>query len=419
MRSFEHAFNVLVKVVEEGIPFNLAIKSSLKKEKKKVDADFKTAISASSGCVLRHYYVFKELFIRKYPEEKENKFLLVALGLANHLFSKRFDEKELNSYISKESGLDGVIEFINSFSDPKSLIPEDIEFQSKKYISLRYNLPLWIVSMWEKNAGQFLSYKLFKSFSNHQNTLVKINTNQIKAEEFYKKYADFTAFEDDDSIAIYNGKQGLRRHPAVFDDDAFFIPASYSYMIKDLDIDPIRGIAIYGGMTNSLLEELAIKLGPNFKADYLCGTQKHFFEVNDMVKRHGLTDLSVYECEHQAILTCISKPVHTFFLSPENSYFLGLLERPDYFLICKQEDLDKFIKIEHESLIEAANQVEEGGDLVYFIPTFCKNEGRGLIHRFLKEDARFSLIEEKQLFPFDKYQTMLYFAILRKGQKND
>ena len=190
-------------------------------------------------------------------------------------------------------------------------------------------------------------------------------------------------------------------------------------LLKDLDIDPIRGIAIYGGSTNAIIDELYLRLGVNFKADYLCGTQKHFFEVRDAVKKYGLVNLSLYECEHQAILTCISKPVHTFFLCPENSYFLGLIERPDYFLSCRQEDLDSFIKIEYESLIEASHHVEDGGDLVYFVPTFCRNETKSIIHRFIKEHEGFSLVEEKQLVPFDKYESMLYFAILRKEVKHD
>ena len=419
MRNFEHTFNVLTKVVEEGIPFNLAIKSTLKVEKKKVDADFKLSISATSGCVLRHYYVFKEIFSRKYPEEKEDKFLLFAIGLANHLFSKRFDEKELYKYIEKESGLDGVVEFINSFNDPKTLIPEDIEYGSRKYTSLRYNIPLWIVSMWEKNAGPFLSKKLYKSLSKHQYTLVRPNTQEIKEEEFYSKYPEFEKFESLPGLAKYKGEQPLKKHVSLYKNEALLIPGGFAYMLKDLDIDPLRGIAVYGGSTNSLIDELYLRLGTSFKADYLCGTQKHFFEVRDAIKKYGLTDVSLYECEHQAILTCISKPVHTFFLCPENSYFLGLIERPDYFLTCKQEELDASIKIEYESLIEASHNVEDGGDIVYFVPTFCRNETKGLIRRFLNEHKGFELIEEKQLFPFDKFESMLYFAILRKEVKHD
>ena len=418
MRNFEHAYCVLLKVIEEGIPFNLAIKSSLKSEKKKIDNEFKSSISASAGCVLRHYYVFKEIFSRKYPEEKENKFLLFSLGLANRLFSKRFDEQELAKYISKESELDGVVDFINSFEDPRTLVPEDIPYGTRKYISLRYNLPIWVVNMWEKNAGKFLSKKLFKSLGNHRNTLVRINNQQTNEEEFFNKYSDFEKFEEE-GIANYLGKQNLKRNPSILEKDALLISPAYSFMLKDLDIDPIRGIAIYGASTNTLLDELYLRLGPTFKADYVCGSQKHFFEVKETIKNWGLLNVSTYECDYKAIMTCISKPVHTFFLCPENSYFLGLLERPDYFLNCKQENLDGFINGEYESMLEAARHIEDGGDLLYFIPTFCRNECRGVIRRFLEENPGFTLVEEKQLFPFDKYQTLLYFAIIKKGNIND
>ena len=95
------------------------------------------------------------------------------------------------------------------------------------------------------------------------------------------------------------------------------------------------------------------------------------------------------------------------------------MERPDYFLTIKQEMLDQLIAGEEKALEEATNHVEDGGDLIYLIPTFCKNEGRSLIRRFLNKHPEFTLGDEKQLYPFDRYQTMLYFAKLRKEVKHD
>jgi hypothetical protein len=77
MKEFEHAYNVLIKVVEEGLPFNIAIRSSLKEEKNKYTGDFKSSISAVSGCALRHYFVFKEIVSRHYGEIEEKEFLLL------------------------------------------------------------------------------------------------------------------------------------------------------------------------------------------------------------------------------------------------------------------------------------------------------------------------------------------------------
>lgn len=419
MKAYEHTHAVLLKVIEEDIPLNLAIKSSLKKEKKIIDPTLKADISASAGCVLRHYYLFKELFSRKYPEEKESVFLFFALGLGNRLFSKRFDEEELKKYIQKNTELDGLVEYYESFNDVKKLIPEDVEFGSNKYYSMRYNTPTWIVRMWRKNAGDLLFKRLMHSQANYASSLLRVNTDNIKIGEFTNKYNDLSLLDEKLGIVSSSENRKVKRHQAVMNGDALVVPTSYSFMLDELDVDPVRGIAIYGGSTNHLLDELYVRLGVNFKADYLCGTQKHFFEVNDKVKKYGLLNLSVYECDYQAIITCVSKPVHTFFLCPENSYFLGLLENPDYFLRCRQDDLDRFINGQYQSLIEASRHVEDGGDLVYFVPTFCRNEGKGVIHRFINEHSDFVLVNEKQLFPFDKYQTMLYFAILRKEVKHD
>ena len=418
MKNIEHAYNVLIKVVEENLPFSIAVRSSLKEEKNKYDGEFKSSIAAVSGCALRHYYLFKEIVSRKYEEVSEETFLLISLGLANHIFAKRFDEEELLSFIKKNSGLEDVDEFIKSFNDPKALIPADIEFGSKKFLSLRHNIPVWLVNMWQKNAGPFLSKKLFRSLTERKKVLVRINNNNLTDEEFFKKYQSFSEYKEP-GIALYNAYEPLRKQQAILDGDAFEMPTSYTFMCRDLDIDPLRGIAIYGGATNALLEELYVLLGSSFKADYVCGTQKHYFEVLANIKRLGLTDVSTYEGDGSLIVTCISKPVHTFFVCPENSYFIGLMERPDYFLTIKQEMLDSLIANEEKALEEASNHVEDGGDLIYFIPTFCKNEGRSLIRRFLNKHPEYNIQDEKQLYPFDRYQTMLYFVKLRKEVKHD
>ena len=417
MKPFEHAYNVLLKVIEEQIPFNLAIKATLKNEKQKYGQDLKADISASSGCALRHYYVFKEIVNRKYPDIKENQFLLIALGLGDHIFAHRFDEEELFAYIEKNSEVEGVVDFIKSYSDPKALIPEDVPFDSKKYISLRHNLPIWIVNMWQKNAGK-LAGKLFRYYSQSKKTLVRINSNAISDEEFFNKHPEFSAFSTP-NIAVLNEKGNIRKNPAITSGEAIYMPGGYHFMLEDLDVDVLRGIAIYGASNNYLLEELYARLGSSFKADYVCGLQSHFFDTDKKVKNYSLNNVSLYEGDHTLIITCISKPVHTFFVCPENSYLVGLSERPDYFLSIKQDDLDRLIDGEYKSLEEASIHVEDGGDLVYFVPTFCRNEGNGLIQRFLKNHPDFTLVKEKQLFPFDRYQTFLYFAVLRKEEKHD
>ena len=417
MKDFEHAYDVLLKVVEEGLPFNVAINSSLKKAKD-LTANLKSSVSFSAAVVLRHYYVFKEIFKRKYEEEKENKFLLFALALGNRLFSKRFNEDELLAYVEKETQLDGIVDLVNQYDDPRNLVPSDIEQNSDLFLSLRYNIPVWIVRMWRKNIGPKAVRKVLRNIylPNH---FVSINTNQIDVPSFYEKYNDFEPFEVTHKVAVFKGTNQLRKNPAVINNDALMIPAIYGELLSELDIDFLRGVAIYAATPNQLLEQLYVTYGKNMKLDYICGDQKAYFDIDKKLKHFGFNNVSAYECSASSLITCISKPVHTLFVCPKNSNFALFSEKPDFFLTIKQEDLDEFIKNEYDSLIEACSQVEDGGELVYFVPTYCKNESQTVIRRFLEAAPSFTLVKQRQVLPFSNYQTLFYYAVLKKELKND
>lgn len=417
MGRFEYASKILNDVIKNNLSFRTASKVALKKEENEL---IRNEVAAVVGCALRHYYVFKELAVRQYPEISDDAFNILSLGLANHIFAKKFDEVSFNKYVESESGLAGAGEFISSFNDPKALIPSDIEYGSKKFLSLRYNLPMWIVNLWEKNCGPFLAKKQFRSLSSKNlNSSLRINTYRISDEEFFKKYNDLVVSNISHVANAADEKTNLKGHQALRNDDAFAYPLGYKLMCEDLDIDPLRGIAIYNGCSNHILKELYAILGPFFKADVLCNNQSTLVEAETLKKKYHLDGLSLYECPHTGMLTCISKPVHTMFVCPTNSHFQSLIDSPEYFLRCNQDDLDGFIQIEKESILEASRQVEDGGDLIYFVPTLCKNETKRVVRDFLANNKNFKLVNEKQLFTFDPYKSILYFAILRKEESHD
>ncbi len=417
MGQFEYATKILNDIIINNLTFRSACKVALKNED---NGEVRSAVISVVGCALRHYYVFKEMSLRKYPDITDEAFHILSLGLGNHIFAKKFDDQTFNEYIERETKLPGAAEFIASCNDPKTLIPEDIEFGSRMFNSLRYNLPMWIINLWEKNCGPFLAKKLYRSLtSKNQNCLLKINKNKIGEDDFFNKYKDLSAGEIEDFAYASDEKTNLKNHPSTKILDALAYPPGYQLMCEELDIDPVRGLAIFNGCSNHLLKELFVILGNSFKADILCATQAQLMEAEKYKSRYHLNNVSLYECPHTAMVTCISKPVHTFFVSPQNSHFQLLIDNPEYFLRCKQEDLDGFIQTEKESLLEASKLVEDGGDLIYFVPTLCKNETKRLIRAFLAEHNEFTLVNEKQLFPFDPYKSLLYFAILRKEEKHD
>ena len=420
MKAIEHVNNALEKIIFEGSSFNLAIRSSLKNEKRNGEHEFVSTITSICGGYLRHYYSIDSAVKKAFPDFSEKEQLLIGVALTDKLFSKKLDRDEILKPLFKERAdkEKEIKDFLDRFVDPFSLIPEDMKPDSDEYLHLRYNIPLFIVKMWRRNAKGALSRKLFRTFKKNDRHVVRIDTNRISVDEFFAKYPKLTRI-DDLPLAEVNDKGNVKKLPAVVEGDAINMHASYTYAFNDLDIDFVRGVAVYGGTSNDIIDELYARFGKNLKLDYLCGNQKHFFEVNNKYKTYRVKDISLYECGHDALRTCISQPVHTFIISPENTSFERLKEESDYFLRVKREDLDGLINIQYETLTNALELVEDDGYIVYMVPTLCRNETYGLIRRFISEHPNVKLEKEMQLFPFDKYNSMFYFAVLKKESSND
>ena len=81
--------------------------------------------------------------------------------------------------------------------------------------------------------------------------------------------------------------------------------------------------------------------------------------------------------------------------------------------------VDGYISNQKAALISASDFVEDGGNLIYMVSTMNKKETVQIIDDFLREKEGFTLIEQKQFLPFDKYDSTLFIAILRKEGSND
>lgn len=418
MRDFEHCTNVLKLILIDRMPFRVAVTSSLKKDKRQTP-ELKSLVTATVGGVLRHYYSLKRTVDSFASDlEEENKIVLMTL-LSNRLFSKRIDEIKFLSYCKKDLGLKTADEYLAKYQDFTSLLPTDeIPFGSDEYFHLKDNIPLWVVKMWKRNAGDVLSKKLLRDFNKRNGLVLRVDNGIISDEEFIKKYSDYSSLNVPGLVSLTKNVNSNELEP-LKNKDALKIHGGYSYLINKLDVDFIRGVAVYSGCSNDILDELYARFGSSIKFEYLCGNQSIFFANKKKADRYVLPNVSFYECQYSSILTCISKPVHTFFLSPENTSFQRLLEESDYFLNISQEQLDEFIKIQKETLDEVSSLVDDGGRIIYVIPTLCRNETYGLVKDFLKRHEDFYLEEETQLLPIDKYKSMLYYAILVKGEKHD
>ena len=412
------AKDILQKIIIEKTLFSLALKQAFKNDS--VSKEDRAIVSAMVGCALRHYLVMERLIKETYPEIDSEGFIALLVAFSNALFIKKIDQDECNSLAQsslKEEDTK-VADFIAPYLEGKKLVPEEIEVGSFEFLSYRYNTPISVIKMWNKQFGHVTTSRILRANSKPAPTVLRINNNLISDEDFFNQYPDFEKAEVA-GVALYTGEGRFKNHPVNEKHLVSVLPLAYKEMVDEGDVDLLRGVAVYAEYPNDLLTELLCRFSSLSNIEYIAGTYSAFINTKNALNKYSIKGVNVYEADANSIITCVSKPVHTFVVMPDSSRFNLLQVLPDYFLRFDIEKLDELIANQVKALNEAANQVEDGGYLIYLVDTVSKKENSGVINEFLKGHPEFSLIQDKLYFPYKKYGGSYFYAVLKKENKND
>ena len=415
---FNYTKNLLNEVIFNDVPFAIAAKQKLKKDT--LTQDYKKLVSVLAGCELRHHLVFSEVIKTKFNDLDNELYLYLLVALTNNLFIKHFPYEEVIDFIydlflKANMGLsrEELKEFFNSNLDTKELIPEKYHKESNDFLSLRFNTPNWLVKMWRKAYGNNLTFKILKANTKAPKQTVRINTNLISKEEVLAKDTIYSeSFVD--NVVLYHGNLPFNKQKYIEDFKVFPQKMGYKFIVDKIGIDPLQGVAIYQGMSSNFYLEVALRGMFSMPIDLILSTHQDYYFVKNNINNFKINNLKAYYSDYKSIITCVSKKVNSFFVLPKCSNFELLRSAPDYFLRFKPETLDSLILEQYQTLVECSSFVEDNGQLIYIIPTLSTKEGHANIVRFLKENKGFALEEERQLFPFDPYDSSIYYAILRK-----
>ncbi len=423
MKCLEIASEILINVLDHDIPFALALRNTFKKNN--VDHTICSNITALVGCELRHHLLFEGLIKERFGEVSNSHCSYTLLLLADSLFLKRFDKEEILSLAIaqfEESNLD--IDALKTFSDwigtTNELIPNEFANGTIEYLSLRFNAPLWIVKMWQKQYGRTLSIKLLKANYKAATTTVRANTLVIDKDEIISN-PDFatTVVED---IFAYRGKAPIKKQKYFENNGLFYEKMATKYILDKLELDPLKKVAIYASYPNNIYLDLSVRFNRTIDVEVMSTHSQVYYETKRNIDAFHLDKVKAYDIHEggpSLIVTCLSNKVNTMFVLPKNSMLDLLRSTPDYFLRIKQSSLDELIAGQNIALSEASKYVEDGGTLVYMVPTINKKEGEGVVKNFLLNNREFTLLDEKQFFPFEAMDSCLYYAIMHKKEVND
>lgn len=413
------ARDILNRIINENTPFSLALKQAFKKNE--VSKEDKANISAMVGCVLRHYLVLSNVISKQYPNLDSVGVIALMIAFSNALFIKKLDQedcnKEAQQYLKDEDVR--VQDFIEPYLAEKKLVPENIEVGSFEFLSYRYNTPVDIIKMWSKQFGHIAVSKALKANSKPAPVVLRIDNKKIEDEGFFNKYPEFERIEGVNGMALFKGEGKFKNHEVSEKALATPYALAFKEMLDEGDVDLLRGLAIYTEYPNDLLIDLLSRKESISGVEFIAGNLATASNARNFLNKNQVRGVNVYEAQASAIITCLSKPVHTFVVMPDSSRFNLLQLLPDYFLRFDFNKLDELIANQKLALKEAAEQVEEDGYLLYLVDTLSKKESINIINEFLANNENFTLVRDKLYFPYKKYGGSYYFAALKKAKKND
>ena len=86
------------------------------------------------------------------------------------------------------------------------------------------------------------------------------------------------------------------------------------------------------------------------------------------------------------------------------------------FMYTNKESVTIGLGITLNELVDSTQYVADNGKLVYCVPTFDIKETMLIVHKFLEIKKDFKLVKENTYFPFEKDNSVFYYAIFEKKE---
>ena len=421
MNNFETANLILTNILLKEIPFASALKDTFDKNAD-ISKESRALITGLVGCELRHHLLFRSLLKEKFGfnREEEERFLSVYLLLANELYYHRFDFNQIVLNASKMSEIPAkeLTAYIQELKAKEKLLPADVQEGTLEYLSLRFNTPLWLVKMWDKQYGRTTAFRTLKGNSKTSRITCGVNTTNSSSEKLLES-GNFVPGPVDNCL-IYQGKEVLRSTEYSKHHNVYLEKVPYIDIINKLECDPFSKVAIFSGYSNNLLLDYVFLKKPQSKIDVIVPEYRDYLTLKNDINQFRLKDIQLYDAKANVIESCLSEPVDVFFLLARNTNFENFNRMPDYFLQCENQNLDGLINEQRYSLEAAYSALNVGGQLLYMVPTLNKKETSLLIKDFLLIHRDMSLVEERHYMPYEDGESLMYYVkMIKTSHKHD
>jgi 16S rRNA (cytosine967-C5)-methyltransferase len=410
--------HVLTKIIDQNFSFSDALKEAVQEASASVSQGL---IRSLTSCELHHHRLLDHVVNRYASQLSAMDKFIVQAAIGNNVFVKRLAYDQVMIFLhqfllEKEISKTSIDELLSLASPGKNLIDPQIKENSIQFLGIKYNTPEWLVLMWIKHFGLTVTLKILSTNNKPVLQACRVNTLKTTTEKLLKQYSDLSETPVEDTV-IYQGKEPLKNHPAYIQNLIFQQRLAVTDIMKQFSFDNVKGeMLLVETRPQALYLELPIYTEQKIRINIVTNAIERKLAMQKSLHAFQFTNIALYESEPKGLITYLSKKQDVVMVIPQCSKFDLIRSLPDFFIHFKQEDLDGLINAQKQALFEASQFVEERGLLFYAVNTMNQKEGKLLIEEFLIQQPQFKLIQEFQYFPFDKFNTALYVAAMRKSK---
>ncbi len=420
---YESSFKVLKTILKENEFFTIA----LKKNSNSIKKDEIVSVSSLCGLFLRNYYFIRVLVANVFNTTDVEPMIYIGLAYVNNSYKKIVDTNETLKFLANKLALyeikvtDEVKETFNKVLVSKKdylkevfsnkLAKGDSQKTGFKYLSARNNLPEWVVKTLVKQYGRDLSIKTInamtkmpKQFGYINSLLVKEITDDLKK--------DFKVI--DGNFMEYTLTSSIRKNGYVRNGDILPLQVAEYEFLKSLPAINNGFIAYYFEEKEALYSMISNRYLPTNKVSLLTPSQKNNSELFTKINPSKPANLDIYNSDESGIISHLSEKQDLVVFMPKSSNLELLRRTPEYGILFDTNNLDGIIENELNGLSDITQYVKDGGYLAYAVSTFNIKETIILVKNFLSKHSEYTLEKEKIYFPFEKENSVFYFAIFKR-----
>ena len=417
MNILDYTYNQLASLKNKEATFSYLLNKKI--SHKEIDSSLVNPVKdALKASVNRYYFLAWE--IKRYLkgvtlDEVTVDYLVLALSFCRYARNVDFVEIEkmlLERLELNEVDIDKevVVAMLKELKEHITFLPEVFNDNFLKKISLNYSYPEWIVSMIRKHFG---TRNTFKSISSSRRSFpIPLCSNELLIDKIDNP--SFEKTDVTDTSYQYVGKKKLFEEELFTNRKVFVIDHSQQRMIEDLKIIQGEKILLIGDFDPAFYIKTCIEISDLGKVKAACQDYEHYTNAKNVLSKFKFRSFEAFESPLNLVCTFVQSDNNRVIVMPKSSE-LGLVrKKPEVLLSFKKEDLDGLLENEYETLKEASKYVTNDGELDYIVPTLNKKESFLLVRKFLSENSKFGMIEEKMIFPYQYNGEGIYYARLRK-----